>query len=390
MYMETTINVMGEIETMQPLSIINEDDFEYNMHISATGVVVEEDRANATFVLHILQFTMGSPASDEIVIRGFLMQSPKWPNPTEGLPVLKSIINIGGTLQWFNTYSPSLNHTTTCAVVNVGKMCYQWKPPAKATTNATSASFQPKGKMAPWAPSQSLVCDNNQVDFSHSTYPLLPAILRCIIRRRLTLVPRTWRPPNLFLWRSTHSPGKFDKPEEPGFVLDGTLYVGDGMWEERCNLELATTVMPGNTFPVRERINTFGGTSAVNCKGVRLIQPVLLQSLHLSHKSPFYALVGDCCGRLHRFQLDILEPKAEWPRIPLRIPILTAGDPHVPIEMSSSFKNSVPKQLVAAKLGDRMSSGFARVHFWAQFFASFLIMAGHWSPARDLAAITTE
>ncbi|KAF8267778.1 hypothetical protein EI94DRAFT_1700764 [Lactarius quietus] len=138
---------MGEIETMQPLSVINEDDFEYNMHISTTSVVVEEDRANATFVLHILQFTMGSPASNKMVIRGFLMQSPKWPNPTEHLPVLKSIINIGGTLQWFKTYSPSPSHATTCAVVNVGKMCYLWKPPAKAATNAASASFQPKGKM---------------------------------------------------------------------------------------------------------------------------------------------------------------------------------------------------------------------------------------------------
>jgi hypothetical protein len=38
--------------------------------------------------------------------------------------------------------------------------------------------------------------------------------------------------------KSTHSPGKFDKPEEPRFAPDGTPYVGDGTWEERTWKEL--------------------------------------------------------------------------------------------------------------------------------------------------------
>jgi hypothetical protein len=38
--------------------------------------------------------------------------------------------------------------------------------------------------------------------------------------------------------KSTHSHGKFDKPEEPGFAPDGTPYVGDGTWEERTWKEL--------------------------------------------------------------------------------------------------------------------------------------------------------
>ncbi|KAF8270420.1 hypothetical protein EI94DRAFT_1722624 [Lactarius quietus] len=40
------------------------------------------------------------------------------------------------------------------------------------------------------------------------------------------------------LEKSAHSPGKFDKPEEPGFAPDGTPYVGDGTWEERTWKEL--------------------------------------------------------------------------------------------------------------------------------------------------------
>ncbi|KAH9036215.1 proline-rich protein [Lactarius pseudohatsudake] len=38
--------------------------------------------------------------------------------------------------------------------------------------------------------------------------------------------------------KSTHPPGKFDKPEEPAFAPDGTPYVGDGTWEERTWKEL--------------------------------------------------------------------------------------------------------------------------------------------------------
>ncbi|KAF8269201.1 hypothetical protein EI94DRAFT_1904871 [Lactarius quietus] len=44
-----------EAINMQPLSVINKEDFNYKMSVSVTSVVVNQDRANATFVLHILQ-----------------------------------------------------------------------------------------------------------------------------------------------------------------------------------------------------------------------------------------------------------------------------------------------------------------------------------------------
>ncbi|KAF8268827.1 hypothetical protein EI94DRAFT_1699932 [Lactarius quietus] len=136
---------MGEIQTMQPLAA--EDNFHYNMHISATGVVVSEDRANTTFVLHIQQYTMGSPSSDDIAVRGFLRQGGKWPNPTNRLPMIKSIVNIQGILQKFESYTASPNHTTTCAVVDVEKMCYIWKPPPKAANTPGGSTAKRKGKM---------------------------------------------------------------------------------------------------------------------------------------------------------------------------------------------------------------------------------------------------
>jgi hypothetical protein len=38
--------------------------------------------------------------------------------------------------------------------------------------------------------------------------------------------------------KTTSSPGKFDKPEEPVFAPDGVPYVSDGTWEERTWKEL--------------------------------------------------------------------------------------------------------------------------------------------------------
>ncbi|KAF8260010.1 hypothetical protein EI94DRAFT_1706626 [Lactarius quietus] len=136
-----------EAINMQPLSVVNEDDFNYKMSVSATGVVVDQDRANATFVVHVLQYTMGSPSSDAIAVQGFLLQSGKWPNPTDRLPVLKSIVNMSSFLQRFETYTPSANHATTCAVVNIQKLCYLWKPPTKPTTTTKMAPLKRKGKM---------------------------------------------------------------------------------------------------------------------------------------------------------------------------------------------------------------------------------------------------
>jgi len=53
--------------------------------------------------------------------------------------------------------------------------------------------------------------------------------------------PRPVRPTSAHSFspeKSTYSPGKFDKPEEPTFAPDGTPYVGDGTWEERTWKEL--------------------------------------------------------------------------------------------------------------------------------------------------------
>ncbi|KAF8265977.1 hypothetical protein EI94DRAFT_1702080 [Lactarius quietus] len=59
-YTDSDINLMGEIQTMQPLTAVNEDNFNYDMHISTTGVIVSKDRPNASFVLHRKCATSGN------------------------------------------------------------------------------------------------------------------------------------------------------------------------------------------------------------------------------------------------------------------------------------------------------------------------------------------
>ncbi|KAH9025132.1 hypothetical protein EDB84DRAFT_1614023 [Lactarius hengduanensis] len=136
-FTDKQINLLGEIESMQPLSQIQEDGLDDTMRISGSGTVTSTETDTPSFLIYANQYVDGGFSTDDITVRGCLDNNPKWVEPLKRLPVPKSVVGFCGILQKFDTYTPPGKSAITCVVVAIKDIVYISKPLKKQDGKAT-------------------------------------------------------------------------------------------------------------------------------------------------------------------------------------------------------------------------------------------------------------
>ncbi|KAH9017184.1 hypothetical protein EDB85DRAFT_1897777 [Lactarius pseudohatsudake] len=121
---ESKINVLGEIDSMQPLSAMNGPNLDDTICISGSGI------------MHATQYIDGGQSTDKIAVQGHLDNNPKWADPTKHIPQPNSIIGWNRILLCFNSYTPPGKNAITCIVVATKDITYIFTPDKTAGKTA--------------------------------------------------------------------------------------------------------------------------------------------------------------------------------------------------------------------------------------------------------------
>ncbi|KAH9014307.1 hypothetical protein EDB85DRAFT_2214500, partial [Lactarius pseudohatsudake] len=127
-YKDADVKLLGEIESMQPLSAANAAELDNTIRIFGSGTVMSVDTEPPSFWIHATQYIDGGQSSDNIAVQGRLDNNPKWPNPVERIPQAKSVIGWSGILLQIDSYAPPGRSPTTCVVVTVKDITYIFTP----------------------------------------------------------------------------------------------------------------------------------------------------------------------------------------------------------------------------------------------------------------------
>ncbi|KAH9034909.1 hypothetical protein EDB85DRAFT_1889629 [Lactarius pseudohatsudake] len=139
-YNDADMKLLGEIESMQPLSAVNAPELDDTIRIFGSGTVTSVEPDPPSFLIHATQYIDGGQSSDNIAVRGRLDNNPKWQNPAERIPQPKSIIRWSGILLQMDSYAPPGRSPITCVVVAVKDITYIFTPDkttAKTLPNKT-------------------------------------------------------------------------------------------------------------------------------------------------------------------------------------------------------------------------------------------------------------
>ncbi|KAF8266510.1 hypothetical protein EI94DRAFT_1803038 [Lactarius quietus] len=93
-YGDESINVLGEIRTMQPLSTDQAANIDDIIRISATSTITSINNVPPSFSMHVSQFIAGGKTGNDITIHAELERCPKWQNPSKHLPQPKAIVTV--------------------------------------------------------------------------------------------------------------------------------------------------------------------------------------------------------------------------------------------------------------------------------------------------------
>ncbi|KAH9010433.1 hypothetical protein EDB85DRAFT_1902026 [Lactarius pseudohatsudake] len=127
-YNDADVKLLGEIESMQPLSAANAAELDDTIRIFGSGTVTSVDAEPPSFFIHATQYIDGGQSSDNIAVRGRLNNNPKWPNSAERIPQPKSVIGWSGILLQIDSYAPRGRSPITCVVVAVKDITYIFTP----------------------------------------------------------------------------------------------------------------------------------------------------------------------------------------------------------------------------------------------------------------------
>ncbi|KAH9015350.1 hypothetical protein EDB84DRAFT_1567746 [Lactarius hengduanensis] len=133
---ESKINVLGEINSMQPLSVMNGPDLDDTIRISGSGIVTSVEADPPSFLIHATQYIDRGQSTDEFAVRGRLDNNPKWADPMERIPQPNSIIRWNGILLRFDTYTPPGKNLVSCIVVATKDITYIFTPDKTAAKTA--------------------------------------------------------------------------------------------------------------------------------------------------------------------------------------------------------------------------------------------------------------
>ena len=133
---------------MQPVVTANADDLDYAARIQAAGTVSTVDTSTISFVILAKQYVAGS--TDNIIVRVYMDQNPKWANPVKQLPRAKSVVKIDGRLLRFEQVSLAKS-SALCVVIAAYDITYLVKPqqpsPSSGSGASTVATSQRKGNL---------------------------------------------------------------------------------------------------------------------------------------------------------------------------------------------------------------------------------------------------